>query len=106
MHRVTCSHEDCPTPHFYVDLDDGQVILAHTPVVDAFAMAIGKAQASAKEVDVSLMEELNKSILEFQGEKNQLNTGLTESEKIDYDDYLVVYCDSSHKNYMLTKRKD
>lgn len=83
--------------------------LSEDEKIDRTSFLKGFKEALKEEVTKNGIENLDKLVEEFMGfEETNVTTenastpfqGLMEVNDTDYDDYLVVYCDSGHKNYV------
>ncbi|MDC8005384.1 hypothetical protein POV27_15075 [Aureisphaera galaxeae] len=111
MYRITCYKEDCDTPYFYVDPKGGRIPITEAPDTSGITFAKAnipkmkvllekveeKPEEEFSEEDKALLKEWCKQL----GPKPANNTGKTKVEtEEDVNDYLVVYCDNNHKNYV------
>lgn len=123
MFCITCYKINCPTPHFYVDPKGGKIplvgaltskdIIGSLPSDLAVKFAsVGQYRMMEAQQDKFSKEEI-KIIREWyeqmQEQIAQNNSGVTVvEEKSKIIDYLVVQCESNHKNYipLIKKEKD
>ncbi len=122
MILVTCQSPDCSTPHFYVNIQSGKFPLILAPKTPELAVGENVATINSdlnkilKSSDfVEGMEKLNEP------ERERINQIISRSnisrlfsklykrlfeEKVEIKDYLVVFCESGHRNYIpLTEDK-
>lgn len=115
MFLITCYKVDCPTPHFYVNPKGGKIplvgaltppqLLTNLPAAEIAKVMSVNQQRLLKEPEIKFTAEEIKIIKEWyqqmQEQIAQNNTGITVvEEKKDIVDYLVVQCESNHKNYI------
>lgn len=121
MFLVTCYKVDCPTPHFYVDPKGGKIplvgalappqLLTNLPAADIAKIMSVNQQRLLNEPKIKFTAEEIKIIKEWyqqmQEQIAQNNTGITiVEEKKEIIDYLVVQCESNHKNYIPIVKKE
>ena len=121
MILVTCKKINCPTPHFYVNTKAGKVHLtfpvstpeAQHPVPKIIASriaAMSEYKLSQELPDKFTPEEIElikKWYEQMQLQISQDNLGITTLEHVEEaTDYLVVYCESNHQNYIPLKDKN
>ncbi|GMN07493.1 hypothetical protein MTsPCn5_28820 [Croceitalea sp. MTPC5] len=121
MILVTCKAIDCPTPHFYVNLSAGKVQLTFPldspdanippPQIAAAKVAVNKQFKLTQETPEKFTNEEIELIKEWyeqmQKQIPQENFGITTFEEIEEaTDYLIVYCESNHQNYIALKDLD
>lgn len=117
MLRITCYFKDCPTPHFIVDpkggripliggADDGKITFS-MDTVQRMKTVIQKAESDSgtdgfTDEDKEILKEWCKAI-----QPESTTSGKTEIEEVKskpgeeaYNDYMVVYCETNHRNYI------
>jgi len=121
MFLITCHKVDCPTPHFYVDPKGGKIplvgaltppqLIGNLPAADITKIMSVNQQRLLNEPKIKFTTEEIKIVKEWyqqmQEQIAQNNTGITlVEEKKDIIDYLVVQCESNHKNYIPLVKKE
>jgi hypothetical protein len=111
MVLVTCYTKDCKTPNFYVDPKGGKIVLiegAGSPKLNLDVSTIQKFQKfqggdrGFTEEELGLFETLER-LQTVDAPKTY--GGLPVTVEIENaTDYLVVHCESNHKNYILIKK--
>lgn len=121
MYCITCHKINCPTPHFYVNPKGGKIplitVLDSPDTIKNLPGALAVKLASVHVMDETKdepdkfskedIEIIREWYKEMQEQIAQDNTGITVIEESpDVVDYLVVQCESNHKNYIpLIKNK-
>lgn len=114
MYLVTCHQKDCPTPQFYVDPIAGKILLSAAADLSEMKLAVSSGKEATLTKLNELMSSVNKEIKNLTEEENeklirkfieflssQQSEGLPKVTKInEVVDYLVVRCQSNHKNYL------
>ena len=88
---VKCCEKTCQSPYFYTPSKENYTVIGLSVEVGDFAAEV----ASIKEIRDDVDEEAISLI-----------DGLSTVVEVDYDDYLVVYCNKGHKNYISFKNKE
>ncbi len=122
MILVTCQNPDCSTPHFYVDIQSGKFPLLLAPETPELAVGENVATINSdlnKILKSSDFDEGMEKLNELERERihqiisrsniSRLFSKLCKKqfeEKVEVKDYLVVFCESGHRNYIpLTEDK-
>ncbi|MBX2828535.1 MAG: hypothetical protein KTR22_10235 [Flavobacteriaceae bacterium] len=115
MLEITCHKKDCPTPHFMVDPQGGRIPLigaadtsemkftlqSRLPEIKAVIKRV-EAQEEKEEFseeDLKLLKEWCQLIEPKAPGKTKVEE-LETTEEDKFNDYMVVYCESMHKNYI------
>lgn len=108
MIKVTCSKKGCETPSFVIPVPNTRTSVVYAQELKTKGEAKSKPVAQSEDVATSGLIEtnLNRSteseLLQLKKEEDKiLEIGVTTTVNLKNKDYLVVYCDSGHKNIVL-----
>lgn len=113
MIKVKCYVGGCKTPHFLIPPPNTRTSIVYAKEVNQEGSGGGLkgTGSSGQTVQVSGMME-NNSETSTDSELEKISKeiiklskyGITTTQETEYNDYLVVYCDSGHKNIIPFKK--
>ncbi|UII78581.1 hypothetical protein [Flagellimonas sp. CMM7] len=123
MILVTCQNPDCSTPHFYVDIRSGKFPLLLAPKTPELAVAENAATINSDINRILKSSDFGEGMEKLdEPERERINQIISRSnisrlfsklykkqfeEKLEVKDYLLVFCESGHRNYIpLTEDKE
>lgn len=121
MFLVTCYKIDCTTPHFFVNPHGGRIplvakleapdSLSTVPTTTAGKLGamfkVHSAQGDRKKFSDEEIEIIKEWYHQMQEQIIASNSGFTSIErKPKVEDYLVMQCESGHKNYIPLEKDD
>lgn len=113
MINVKCYVGGCKTPHFMVPPPNTRTSIVYAKEVNQEGKGEGSKDSGSvgQTVQVFGMMENNsetstaRELEKISKEIGELSKyGITNTQKTEYNDYLVVYCDSGHKNIIPFKK--
>lgn len=108
MIKVTCSKKGCETPSFIIPVPNTRTSVVYAQELKAKGESKTPPADQGKGVATSGLVEANNGsstaieLLKIRKVEDEiLEIGITTTVNLNNKDYLVVYCDSGHKNIVL-----